>query len=276
MSAIIRTLPTTFTGPNVDTLPEYKLDPMLNVGTMFLIEPGVNWSSGIPVNGSAVPNLAADSLRLQGLDPIVRWSMSATMNDGVKGQIERTNKGGLHSILSRTNPIADGEGAAVLFPEWFPQYLADNATHKFGWSVWFNLTRQTTQPSGAYVVSLLKNASSSAGFASVPYIGVSNSTPTGRQRNGREATPVTPNPAEMALESRRHLMSFGKSSDFNRTVPGANLPSHAFYRATVEDLTVSGRTYADFVTQDTALYNAAFSTGGRYENDTFTNPTSLG
>jgi hypothetical protein len=44
------------------------------------------------------------------------------------------------------------------------------------------------------------------------------------------------------------------------------------YRAYIEDLTVSGRTYAQVQALDYALWQAAFAPGGRYAGDTFTPP----
>lgn len=51
--------------------------------------------------------------------------------------------------------------------------------------------------------------------------------------------------------------------------------SWIFYRAYIEDLTVSGRTHAQVYAIDSALFNAAFSVGGRYYNDSFTDPASV-
>lgn len=47
------------------------------------------------------------------------------------------------------------------------------------------------------------------------------------------------------------------------------------YRAYIEDLTVSGRTYAEVDALDYALYQAAFAAGGRYFGDTYTDPVTL-
>lgn len=52
-------------------------------------------------------------------------------------------------------------------------------------------------------------------------------------------------------------------------------PSHIFYRFYIEDLTVSGRSYATVDALDLALFTAAFAAGGRYYNDTFTSPSTI-
>lgn len=51
--------------------------------------------------------------------------------------------------------------------------------------------------------------------------------------------------------------------------------SHIIYRVYLEDLTISGRTYATVEAADGALFTAAFGTGGRFNGDTFTNPTTI-
>jgi hypothetical protein len=54
------------------------------------------------------------------------------------------------------------------------------------------------------------------------------------------------------------------------------LQSWAFYRAYIEDLTLSGRTWAEVNAIDYALYQAAFGTDGRFEGDTtFTAPSTI-
>jgi hypothetical protein len=51
--------------------------------------------------------------------------------------------------------------------------------------------------------------------------------------------------------------------------------SRIFYGFYLEDLTVSGRTYQDVDALDLQAYNIAFGTGGRYYNDTYTDPATI-
>ncbi|RQS00227.1 hypothetical protein DIE02_27720 [Burkholderia sp. Bp8991] len=51
--------------------------------------------------------------------------------------------------------------------------------------------------------------------------------------------------------------------------------SAILYRVFLEDLTVSGRTFAAVSALDQSLYNAAFTSGGRYNGDTYTSPSTL-
>lgn len=47
-------------------------------------------------------------------------------------------------------------------------------------------------------------------------------------------------------------------------------PSYILYRMYLEDLTVSGRTYAQVDAIDYAMWQTAFSAGGKFYGDTFT------
>lgn len=51
--------------------------------------------------------------------------------------------------------------------------------------------------------------------------------------------------------------------------------SWALYRVYIEDLTISKRTHAQVYAMDEALFNTAFSAGGKYYNDTYTDPTTI-
>lgn len=79
----------------------------------------------------------------------------------------------------------------------------------------------------------------------------------------------------------------GRGSKLGRTAGASNpfnaiggirerLSSSIFYRAYIEDLTVSGRTYAEVDAIDYALYTKEVLTpGGRYYGDTYTDPATI-
>lgn len=52
-------------------------------------------------------------------------------------------------------------------------------------------------------------------------------------------------------------------------------PSAIFYRFYLEDLTLSGRTWAEVDALDARLFASAFAPGGRYYADTFTDPATI-
>lgn len=55
-------------------------------------------------------------------------------------------------------------------------------------------------------------------------------------------------------------------------VASAGAPSFALYRLYIEDMTVSGRDYAEVEAIDLAAYTREFAAGGKFYGDTFTTP----
>lgn len=270
---IVETLPVAFAGTNVAELPEYKLDPMIYAGSMFLIEPATTWTAGIPENGSTVTNLAADKLEARGFDPTLTWYVDAAFS-GSAGKLERTTKGGIHGINSKTVPVANGIGAGVEFPAWFAQYILDNPTHEFAWSAWTNLTR-TYGGSGTQVVTQMSaGAATNLGLDDVPYMGYLSSAVLGNNRLKKSAVPnVAGMTAADFSANKRQAFAFGRRAGFNNSI--ASLGSYIVYRLAVEDLTVSGRSFATFDAQDLAEHTKAFGSGGRYYADTYTDPATI-
>lgn len=269
----IERLPLTFTGDGVSDLPIYTVDPILNAGSMFLVEPARTWPSGIPANGAFLPNLADEKLAARGLATGgLEWVFDAGANDGVHSILERSAKGGIHNIISQADPPASGVGAALLFPAWFADYIVANPTHSFGWSIWKKVTRQgPTQY--AHAISQMSGVSSSVGISNAPYLGITGADAIANGRYVRNATPASPVAADMAQVNRRGALSFGRRSNFNGSL--VNHPSYVIYRMTLEDLTVSGRTYQAFIDADEVLRQAAFASGGRYAGDSYTAPSTL-
>lgn len=60
----------------------------------------------------------------------------------------------------------------------------------------------------------------------------------------------------------------------NRSVRGSG-QSCVLYRVYMEDLTVSGRTFAAVDALDNDDYTTAFAAGSRYAGDTWTDPTTI-
>jgi len=60
-----------------------------------------------------------------------------------------------------------------------------------------------------------------------------------------------------------------KNSLLNKSASGI------FYKLYIEDLTVSGRSYEQVDAIDFALYTSAFSAGGKYYGDSFTDPATI-
>lgn len=75
------------------------------------------------------------------------------------------------------------------------------------------------------------------------------------------------------FDAHRYVLVRRLGRVFERTNKAA---SRVLYRWYLEDLTVSGRTYAEVLAADYALYQQAFGVGGRYYGDTLpTDPSTI-
>ena len=247
------------------------------------------------------------------MDLTVRAGANITSGKTV---MERTSKGGYHNISSRSGAVAQGDVVLDMSAELISYFLhnpthdiygslwvyttrrAVNQTH-----VMLGVVGQQQTNSMALVLGPHANEATEwiarPGFGAelgshvVPtgsgvgpkYIshgspgwGSSNgipdlgkAAPSGPVAVGGIAFGATPASLGIGLSGNRlslHLSPLG---------PNANVASSMIlYRAYLEDLTVSGRTYAEVDAIDYALYTQQVLTaGGRYYGDTFTNPSTL-
>lgn len=287
-------IPVTFTDT---TLPMLRADPILTPGSLVLIDPSHPagaWVSGVPANGYAVPNIAAvEAATIVGAAiPALPLTLSGAINNNTKGKVERTARGGLHGIVSQASALASGDGVTIAQTTDLQAYLAANQAHRFYMSLWGALTRANTGMTAA--------ASLTGGV-----IGGSTNFNVGYIRQDVVAVPGTlagsrTDPALNNVGNRfvslangaNHTMDSSAGarvtcgpcwgappSSYNNAVLATrnlNWPSHVFYRFYLEDLTVSGRTYAAVDAADHALYQQeVVNPGGRYYGDTYTNPSTI-
>lgn len=276
MSTHIVRLNHEFTGPGAAELPRFVVDPIISDGTLALIEPAVNWPAGVPAEGSTVPNLASRNLRRLGISggDAFMWRLDPEADNGTTGKIERSAKGGVHVIQSQATPIAAGKGGGLVFPTALVQHVIDNPTHTYAWSLW---TKSTRIYGGqySYVFTIMGDGTTQGGIHSTPWLGYGTGGAVANRRTVMgPLTPVNATAAKMlAREKDRFAFGFGRRATGVEAL--TNLPSAVFYRLTLEDLTLSGRSSAEFLSADLALHSAAFGSGGRYAGDTHTDPATL-
>lgn len=267
-------------------------DPaMPTAGALMLVDPthpGGLWDAGAPADGARVPNVAAAQARaLLGNTATVDPTIVNTGMTGTVGKVERTSKGGVGAILSTTNTTS-GAGFAVLAPLSIVSYLQANKTHGFYWSLWYRVTRVQTPSSTNYPVGAFVSTTSAYAMGIVsngyqtPYnLGYGSSGPYQQTANYWRGVAGSPLPDGFATADPatvdRYFYQCGNYGMGNRT--GAQVGktgSRVFYRAYLEDLTVSGRTYAQAATADQNEFAAQVNTaGGRYYGDTSTDPATL-
>lgn len=267
------------------------VDPVESVGSLALIEPQhpiTQWASGVPTTGYNAPNLMKDFARSLGIAS--PETAAVIYNSGMVspvGLVERSARGGLHGIVSKVNVPASRSGFKVELSDAIKSYILANPTHKFFSSVW----RKVTRPGVSEAFTGVHNASAGTSNylflndcstdrplsgAGTKYIG---SRSINRNAVGNSLLNIGVDgfsgttPASIAT-----LLARACSWGNNPGVPGSATghASDIFYRFYLEDLTVSGRTYAAVDALDNEQFEKHMMTaGGRYFGDTFTAPSTL-
>ena len=290
-------LDTTFTDL---TLPKIRIDPVVpDAGALFLYDPNHPESpvTGAVANGLLLPNLVQAQATAMGAPASLPGSVNIGSSYlGALGFVERSGKGGLHFSIGTTQADTSTRYARVDGADALRTYLNANKGHSFYHSAWQRITRA----SGAVVGAGNPMARVGASFQ-LPYF----YTRTTGTSPGRTVYPVdarnigwftygavgaaASGVGTTAKSDTGPAMWAGAVSDFTAiadissssiiwndskaTTTNTNGASTIFYRAYVEDLTVSGRTYAQVQALDYAEFTKQVLTaGGRYYNDTFTAP----
>lgn len=283
------------------------VDLIETVGSLWLVEPmhpANPWGAGVPVHAATVPNVLADfAAETAGIDPgTAGLDIYRTGFTGAQGLLERTARGGVHAIYSPTNATNIGTGSSCGFAirplAALRTYLRTNWGHKYYMSMWADITRASLagKQSNA-IMSLARSGGSTTNYkmivaqaealpASTPPLlgrrwstwvaGVGSAGP--RIINiARDESYVGAAPANDAEAGELFALILGNAGTINSyTTAKEAVPSLIFYRGYLEDLTVSGRTYAEVDAIDHALYTKEVLTpGGRYYGDTFTDPATI-
>lgn len=274
----------TFTGPEL-TAP--VVDPMLTAGSLLLIDPAhpVNpWAAGLP--SGSVPNVAWEEAAVMagGDATSLRSPMVSAFVDPTDGKLERTGKGAFHAVVSKTNDVS-GHYLTFQVPPLIGTYLAANLGHATYLSLWTRVTRaggaaalfaRLSSATGGIIRQSIQETGSGTSISGSPtsgttYVGRRTfaSPAAGLVNTGVNAAPSTW-PGGAGTNPILTIMGPLSASTLHLS------PSWVLYRLYLEDLTVSGRTYATVDALDAAQYAAAVTDpGGRYYGDTYTNPTTI-
>jgi hypothetical protein len=299
--AIIYKVPVATTGPNAALLRKLtKVDRRESAGGIALFAPG--HPAGVPPTSlpaagvnQIIPNLFLPTAKIlipAGTDATLQANFAKSTNFGndTKGKVELTLKKGIHGIVSKASPMANGDGAKIQFHTVLRDYFYTNRSHNFYTSFWTQVTRaagitytttlldfgagSTAQDYTHFVHSSLGSGGwyvpITAGYSGVNY----NVVGANRRYNAGAGKPTMAGGSLSTIQN-----NWGApTSSYNAAVVGSNgaiLPSYVFYELFVEDLTVSGRTWQEVDALDKAEFDKAFAIGGRYYGDTFTDPATL-
>lgn len=285
---------TDLTAPKLATI-----DPILpDAGALALFDPThpiSQWGT-IDLNSTsavALPNLAyAQALAMYPSGNATTLGGSYAkgvdfLNDSTASKVERTGKGGLHSIFSQTvgDTTKGNRTVTVSFGSGLNAYLLANKAHSFYFAYWGRLTRSSTV-SGAHSHSQANSANDTWTFFTRPGASGDTQYPTTAARIGQFGESVLsttgktnlPIFQDVAISSSPAASITGspfRSAAVTGT-DGLKAASMIFYGFYAEDLTVSGRTYAQVNALVKAKYDKDVKTaGGRYYADTFTDPATI-
>lgn len=265
-----------------------EIDPIESVGSIYLFDwthPAAPMAAGLPVNGATAPNLLATLGEATIGEPAsATFSGASTDYNGTKGLIERSGKGGVHAVVSPT--LADVTlDYRIMGSESINDYVRTHPSNSFYLSVWGYITKSATSvtnstpgyrasiskfvsPSGNYLI-VLSNSNYSSGGRAASAVGASIHNYADASWSGGSA-PVDGD-MRIALMSMPPEPAWNFTDEMRRIQGG-----FIHYRSYLEDLTVSGRTYAELDALDLALFTQeVLTTGGRYYGDTFTDPASI-
>lgn len=281
---------------NDSSLPIIRDDPMLSAGSLFLFDPSHSAGAfdGLPAAGGLVPNVAwKEAAALMGggsVGSLSGFVVTQNAETSAAFKVERTSKGGIHGIPSQVNQQAGQNYSYIVrLPAAIRDRILANLGNDYYISLWHRCTRANLAASGNqspfhYVAAggatsnyLFHMQGGDFAPSSGPNHAGSRRSPgndtqsgTGPQITAGGVLNATGNgPGGTTIDLGVGVFGAWGSLNINKAA------SRVLYRAYVEDLTVSGRTYAEADALDYRLWQEAFAPGGRFSNDTWTSPATL-
>lgn len=255
--------------------------------------------AGLPIVDALVPNALSNLSKALtgGVGADLDFKVKTARPNSAQFKSERTPKGGIHGIVTQGGGQTAAESYSLDGPKAVSDYILAHPTHQYYFSLWSLITRaglassaaqspfHFTNGLGATTNHLfhMQGGVPSPGFASAPSFRGVKAVPTYTDHTG--ASIVVPmkrfgsigvegfmgNAPIAADRIQLGVGTFGGWNSLNFNV----CPSRIIYRAYGEDLTVSGRTYAEVEALDYALFLEAFAPGGKFYGDTYTAPSTL-
>lgn len=297
MAKLMRLRGVTLTDPSAPKI--ITRDKLESPGSIMLFDGKHQFGefSGLPGIGSEVPNAVSSiAARLLGVteSQTALKVLDASAEAPSIFKKERTLKGGIHGIITQSGGQASSQMYLIGAGDAVRNYIRDNPSHVFYVSIWQRVTRKALASSAAQSPFHFTNSSGGTtnyrfhmqagqpfpsqsspsvwrGSSNVPSAadkdvsdGTNRFTSLAVQGNSGNG-PVASDPLTFGVGT----FATWSSLNYNKAA------SRIIYRAYIEDLTVSGRTYAEVEAIDYALYQEAFAPGGKFYGDTYTDPATL-
>lgn len=269
MSGYKLVLPTSFTN---NSLPFLTDDPMLNSGSLLLVEPAHPASTyrGNLADGDMVDNVAAKEAK--------RLIPTAT-DTALKARLRRNDGAGMWwSAKGNSIQWAGGNVSGLLFPDAIMSYIKANPTNMYRVSMWMGMVTDTSvsgrwsnlhfdkaRDTNSYLFNMIGGTADSGGLDSNGNPTPNLNTFVGHRRHIAAGSLQGPNDATVT-EAHAWSRIFGRIGE-NPGPAGGQAIFHRFY---LEDTTVSKRTAAEFELADRQLYvKHMWGVGGRHTGETY-------
>lgn len=281
-----------------NTLPVLHDDALLTTGSLLLIDPAhsSNPLLTVPTPGSpSVPNIAwkecaacIGSGTQSTLASAFVFDVSYVAN--TDGKLELTTKGGLHGIVSITTQNASNHGFRIASAALLNTYIAANPSHTFFLSQEIYATRVVTPTGNATIARIHDTASLPRFLHSFAFGGSNVNNNVANTLSGQIRVPASLNAMGSQIRdgaantwqsaapvgaTTQVTAEWGRTGSENAAFSNV-FPSYILYRQYLEDLTVSGRSWATVDALIVARNQAdVLTSGGRYFGDTYTNPSVI-
>lgn len=274
-------------------------DELESRGSIFLFDGNHPFGQfvGLPVQGATLPNVLSNkAAQLTGASEAATSTVVNQFTVPVAGvfKVERTTKGGIHGLITQAGGQTTRQCYFLRAGTPVQEYMRDRPNNTFYVSLWQKITRKATTgaPSPQAPFFFTNGVASTANFR-FHFEGSLPSPRAGTITNrGSKAVPVVADNGVTSGSTR--FTSVGLQGNVGNGPVAADAiqlgvgveaawagvgmnkaASRIIYRAYIEDLTVSGRTYEEVEAIDFALYTAAFAVGGKFYGDTYTDPSTF-
>ena len=269
--AIVKVLDVEFTGEGLNAPKLIKVDPIESDGSLLLLD--MSRVSSLPSNGGTFTNLFKhNAFNITGESTTLTYYENFE-NPSI-AKVERTSKGGLYFVtkdqvfspypLNYVNIKATGGVKKWIKDHW----NVDNQTndHVFYYSLW--IRHVTASDKDMYNMNYSDN--SNHNFRRAVFMQFNS---TGLKRKAQQG---------LYGDAGYPVLDTTEFNIFNGGRVGLNAHGYSsrkyesviFYRFYVEDLTISGRTFAEVNAIDAQLFSEAFAPGGKFHGDTYTEPNT--
>lgn len=271
-------------------------DKIESNGSLFLFDGNHQFGTfaGLPVQNAAIPNVLANkAAALLGVaESTVGLVVGGSTANSAYWKSERTTKGGVHGIITQAGGQVGNPQYLIRTSSAIRDYVLANPAHKYYASLWSRITRQSLKTNSQAPMYFIGATTANGLFhfeSGLP------SPLSGTTLLGRKPDPIIGDlPAQTLPAPYNRFGSIGvqgmlgtgpgTTADISMLVGTAGAwaggtlnqaPSRIIYRGYMEDLTASGRDYAEVEAIDYAMFLEAFGVGGKFYGDTYTSPATL-